>query len=307
MQSPSRTDHAALAALAVMVLVWAYSWIVMKQSTHYVGPFDFVALRYGIGTAVLFLTLFILRTPLKPPPWGPTLLVGLLQTGAFNGLVQWAVVQGGAGRVSLLAYTMPFWSILFAWWLLHERPGARQWLGIAAAVIGLLFVLAPWKGRGDWHSTLLAILGGCFWGLATVITKNAMERHHTSPITFTAWQMLVGTVALAIVALLVPSRPIVWAPELIFELFYAAVLASSLAWVLWTFVIARLPATIASLSSLGVPVTVILMAWVLLHERPSQSEFVGIILIVVGLFVVSRGKRGPQASKDEVREPVRLP
>lgn len=295
MPPPRRTDRPALLALVVMVLVWAYSWVVMKQSTLYAGPFAFVALRYCIGTIVLFLALIVLRAPLKPPPWGPTLLVGLLQTGAFNGLVQWAVVQGGAGRVSLLAYTMPFWSILFAWWLLHERPGLRQWLGIAAAVVGLLFVLAPGRGSGNWHSTTLAIAGGCFWGLATVITKRTLECHHPSAISFTAWQMLVGTLALGAVALLVPAQPIVWAPELVFELLYAGVLASSLAWVLWTFIVARLPATIASLSSLGVPVTVILMAWAILRERPSRPEFIGIVLIVIGLFVVSRGRRSRRA------------
>src|SRR5699024_11775386 len=41
---PSR--RGAWLALAVMVMVWAYSWVIMKQVLVYAGPFDFAALRY---------------------------------------------------------------------------------------------------------------------------------------------------------------------------------------------------------------------------------------------------------------------
>lgn len=49
--SPSR---GALWALAAMVLIWAYSWIVMKQVLRYAGPFDFAAIRYLSEAVVLF-------------------------------------------------------------------------------------------------------------------------------------------------------------------------------------------------------------------------------------------------------------
>jgi drug/metabolite transporter (DMT)-like permease len=36
-----------------------------------------------------------------------------------------------------------------------------------------------------------------------------------------------------------------------------------------------------------VPVTVVLMAWGFLHERPDAMEAIGIVLIVLGLLAVS--------------------
>lgn len=270
-----------------MVLIWAYSWIVMKQVTRWVGPFDFAALRFGLGSVVLFAVLLLRGQPLKPPPLGLTLAVGVCQTAAFQGLAQWALVSGGAGRVSVLSYTMPFWSVLFAWWLLQERPSRRQWVGIALAVVGLVFVLEPWHALGSGQSALLAVAGGCLWGLGTVLTKRMFQRYRPSALSFTAWQMLLGSVFLAVVAWLVPQRAIEWSGGMIWGLLYAAVLASSLAWVLWFLVIDRLPATVASLSSLCVPITAILMAWALLGERPDAAEGVGIVLIVLGLLVVS--------------------
>ena len=289
---PSANRSALLAlALAVMVLVWAYSWIVMKQMLRYVGPFDFVALRYFGGSLVLLAALALRGESLRPPPLRLTLATGLFQTTGFQALAQWALVTGGAGRVSLLSYTMPFWAVLLAWWVLRERPSRRQWLGVALAAAGLLAVVEPWQGLGGMHSTVLAILGGASWATGTVLSKRMFELHAPSPLAFTAWQMLLGSLLLAAIALVVPSRPIEWAPAFIAGLAYCVLLASSLAWVLWLFVLKSLPTTVASLSSLAVPVTAILMAWALLDERPDTAETIGIALILLGLWAVSGGAR----------------
>src|SRR5699024_6490669 len=160
--------HSALLALIVLVLVWAYSWVVMKQVMRFAGPFDFAALRYLGGAVVLFALLLVRRESLKPTPLKLTIAVGLCQTTAFQALSQWALVSGGAGHVSLLAYTMPFWVVLLAWWLLRERPTPRHWLGLALAAAGLVCVLEPWHGLGSLHSALLAVAGGVGWALGTV-------------------------------------------------------------------------------------------------------------------------------------------
>ena len=154
--------------MIVVITAWAYGWVVMKQVTPYVGPFNFVALRFALATALLFGVMALRRESFKPPPLGLTLAVGVSQTTAFQGLAQWALASGGAGRVSVLAYTMPFWSVLLAWWLLHERPSARQWLGIGLAVAGLIFVIEPWQGLGSWQSALLAVTSGACWGITPI-------------------------------------------------------------------------------------------------------------------------------------------
>jgi len=286
MNRPS-SPRSALWALTTMVLIWAYSWIVMKQVLRYAGPFDFAAMRYLGGAAVLFTLILVRGEPLKPPPLELTIPVALCQTTGFQALTQWALVDGGAGRVSLLAYTMPFWVVLLAWLFLSERPSSRQWLGLALAAAGLVCVIEPWRGLGNMHSALLAVGGGAAWGMGTVLSKRMFQRHAPSPLAFTAWQMLLGALGLGVIALLVPSRPIDWAPAFIAGLAYSVLLASSVAWLLWLLVIRRLPATVAGLSSLAVPVVAVLMAWAILHERPDAMEGVGIALIICGLLAVS--------------------
>jgi drug/metabolite transporter (DMT)-like permease len=287
MPSASPSSRGAVPALLVTIGLWAYSWVVMKQVLRYAGPFDFSALRYLLGAAVLFAALLAARQPLRPPPLLPTALLGLAQTTAFQGLEQWALVDGGAGKVALLAYTMPFWAVLLAWPLLAERPTPRHWLGLALAALGLVCILEPWRGLGGWHSTALALLGGAAWALGTVLSKRMFRRHAPSPLRLTAWQMLFGGLGLGVVALLVPQRAIAWNGAFVAGLAYCVVFASSIAWGLWLFVLQRLPTAVASLSSLGVPVVSVLLAWAILRERPTPMEGIGVVCVLLGLVAVS--------------------
>lgn len=283
----ARSQRGVIAAALVTLLLWSYSWIVMKQALTYAGPFDFAALRYLIGSVVLFGALALTGRSLRPPPLLPVVLIGLLQTAMFQGLAQWALVSGGAGRVALLAYTMPFWSVLLAWPLLAETPSRRQWLGLALAALGLVCIIEPWRGLGSGFGTALALLAGLGWAGGTVLSKRLFQRHDVSPLSLTAWQMLAGALALGATALIVPQRPVEWSPPFIAALAYSAVLASSVAWGLWLLVIKRLPTAVATLSSLGVPVLSVLLAWVILDEQPAAWEGVGIVLILLGLIAVT--------------------
>ncbi|MGE7136898.1 DMT family transporter [Luteibacter sp. NPDC031894] len=282
-----KASAGAVVALGATVVIWASSWIVMKLVLRYAGPFDFSALRYSIGAVLLFLVLVVLRRPLAPPPLAGTIITGLTQTAAFQGLGQFALTSGGTGRVVLLAYAMPFWAVLLAWLILGERPVRRHWIGLALAAIGLTCVIAPWRGLGHPLSTVTALLGGVCWALGTVTSKAMFQRHQPDPLTFTAWQMAFGAAALAIVAFFVPERSMEWTPAFIAGLVFSVIFATSLAWTLWLLVVRRLPTTVAALSSLAVPVLSVLMAWVVLHEPPTSNEWVGMAFIVTGLLAVT--------------------
>jgi drug/metabolite transporter (DMT)-like permease len=274
-------------ALLITILIWAYSWVVMKQVLAHAGPFDFAAIRYVLGALVLLGALVVFRQPLRPPPLLPTITIGLCQTTAFQGLGQWALVNGGAGHVALLAYTMPFWAVLLAWLILQEQLTPRRWLGLGLAAVGLTCIIEPWHGLGNTGSTLLAMGAGAAWAMGTVLSKRVFLRYGPTPLNLTAWQMLFGALALVVIALCVPQRSIEWSWGLIGGLAYSVVMASSIAWGLWLLVLQRLPTAVASLASLGVPIVSVLLAWVILHEQPSTMEIIGIVFVLLGLVAVS--------------------
>lgn len=77
MPSDSNPERAAWIALAALTVIWSLNWTVMKWALDYCGPFTFCALRYVLGTAVLFVLLAIRRESFALPPLVPTILIGL--------------------------------------------------------------------------------------------------------------------------------------------------------------------------------------------------------------------------------------
>ena len=287
----NRSTRKAVAALVVLSLIWGYTWIVQKEGLRFASPLDYAALRALPGAGLLFAALLVLRRPLLPSRPGYALLLGLFQTAGFLGLTNWALVAGGAGRSAILCYTMPFWTLLIARAVLHERLRALQWLAVACAGAGLLLVLEPWQLAGTLSSKLLAIAGGVSWAISAVVAKAWRAQEEYDLLSVTAWQMLLGGIVLAVVAWLVPSHPIHWTPHFGLLLAYIVVLGTAVGWVLWLYILSRLPAGIAGLSMMAVPVLGILFSWLQLGEQPSGFELAGIVVIAASLALLTWAER----------------
>ncbi|WP_332673337.1 DMT family transporter [Aromatoleum sp.] len=278
---------AAAGLFVLLSLIWGYNWVVMKKVMAYADPFDFSAVRTLFGALALFAVLVWRRKPLKPVALGQTLLLGLLQTTAFIALIQWALVSGGAGKTAVLVYAMPFWLLPMAWVFLGERVRGLQWLAVALALVGLVFILDPWKAQGDLFSTSLALLASVAWAASAVLVKRIRARFDVDLLSLTAWQMLLGAVVLCGVAWLLPSEPPQLTTYFVVALIYNALFATGLAWLIWLVILDRLPAGLAGLSSLAVPAVGVLSGWIELGERPSTPESVGMLCIAVALMLIS--------------------
>lgn len=293
------SNRLAVAALVLLSFLWGYNWVVMKQVIRYVDPFDFSALRALLGALSLFVALVALRRPLKVTAFREVALLGLLQTATFTGLVQLALVFGGAGKTAVLVYTMPFWLAPLSYLALGERVSPAHWRSIGLAAVGLVLILDPGALHGSLRGSLLALAAGLAWAVATIVAKRLRQRHAIDLLAMTAWQMLLGALPLCLVALTLPSRPIDATPYFIGALAYNAVPATALAWLLWLYVLNHLPASVAGLSALGIPLIGVLAGWLELGERPSGTELSGMLLIGAALALLSlsalrqRGLRRP--------------
>lgn len=286
----NRDSHhnGAIFALMLLAAIWGYNWVVMKQALHFIGAFQFGALRTFLAATVLFGVLMAMQRPLGIKHIRQVAMIGLLQTSGFTGLIIWALVEGGAGKVAVLTYTMPFWVMMLAWPMLGEKISGIQWLAVLASVTGLTCILEPWHIHGSLFSNALAVCAGVCWALAVVLAKKL---HHRAPdmdlLAFTAWQMLLGSLPIVVTALLVPAPPIQWTGYLTGAVIYNVIACNALAWLLWLYALRRLPAGVASMISLLAPVIGVLAAWLELHEIPSQLETTGMALIVSALAIIA--------------------
>jgi len=230
--------------------------------------------------------MLVLRRPLRPPPLGWTMLIGLLQTTLFVGFVITALHDTGAGKVSVLTYTMPFWLLLLAWVFLGERLRGVQWLAVGLAFAGLVLVVRPWQFEGAF-SGLLTLLGGLSWAAAALVVKLMQRRHTVDVLSLTTWQMVFGSVPLIIAAMLTYSGGPQWTPSFWWGLAYTVVLANAVAWFLWLYALHALPAGAAGLGTLSIPVVGVVAAWLQLGEVPTLVEGIGMGLIIAALGVLA--------------------
>ncbi|MGD8379023.1 MAG: EamA family transporter [Gammaproteobacteria bacterium] len=277
----------ALGALGILAGVWGYNWVVMKIALNYAGPFQFAAMRSGGAALSLMLLLVLLRQPLRPRHALRTAALGMLQTAGFVSLITWALSSGGAGKTSVLAFTMPFWVLLFARMFLGERVRGLQWLAVALAFAGLMLIIQPWQMNASVVSSLLAVAAGVSWGASVIVAKKIPVENRWQLLSLTAWQMLMGASVLVVLALLVPAPPVQWNAYFIGALAYNIIPANALAWLLWLYILQKLPAGLSGLSSLVVPVVGVCSAWLQLGERPGALEGTGMLMIILALALIS--------------------
>jgi drug/metabolite transporter (DMT)-like permease len=262
--------------------------VVMKVALQYSTASQFAAMRTFGGGLFLLALMAAMRKPLKPREIPSTVVLGLLQTTGFTGFIIWALVQGAAGKTSVLSFTMPFWVLLLAWPLLGERIRGMQWLAVLLALGGLMFILQPWHLHGSLMSMTLAVLAGVSWALSVVYHKRLTQRvPDLDLLSFTTWQMLFGSIPIVLFALGDLDKPIDWNLAYIGAVLFSVVLANALGWMAWLYALQRLPAGVASMTSMLIPVIAVLSAWLQLGEQPTMAEAVGMALIIGALLVLS--------------------
>lgn len=276
-----------LLALAVLSLIWGYTWVLAKQALQYAPPFAFAAERCVLGALALLAAVRLSGRKLELVAPGPTLAIGLAQVAGFMIFQTWALVEGGPGKTAVLIFTMPIWTLLLAWPILGERVRGSQWLAAASTLAGLLLIIAPWDLQGSLLSKGLGLMAALCWATGTILIKRLRARTPVDLLTLTTWQMLFGAVPLVLLSLIVPERATDWNWSYAGILGFMSIASTALCWWLWIYILDRVPAWEASLSVLGTPVVAIVSSRLTLGEAFRTSEIAGILLIGGGLVLLS--------------------
>jgi drug/metabolite transporter (DMT)-like permease len=187
---------------------------------------------------------------------------------------------------------MPFWVIVLGWPFLGERLRGWQWPAVGLALVGLILVLQVWHSGANLANSLIALGAGCSWGISVIIVKKIPVSSRGELMSLTTWQMLFGLIPLAAATIWFPQPPVEWSSYFIGAVIYNAVGGTMLAWLLWLYILQKLPATVSGLSSLIIPIIGVAAAWLQLGEQPDLAEGIGIVLILAGLALLPLAGRG---------------
>ncbi|MCC7121273.1 MAG: EamA family transporter [Gammaproteobacteria bacterium] len=276
-----------LAAMVFITLAWGYSWVLNKVALAAAGPFTFSAWRMSIASLFLLAALALTRRHLVPARVPELLRLGLLQTTGFVGISMWALVEGSIGRTAILVFTMPFWTVAFAWPVLGERIRDWQWLALGLAFAGLVSIVQPWDLQGSLLSKVLAVSSGIAWAASSVEIKRMQRKAPIDLLSLTTWQMIFGTGPLWLIAHLTGEPATAWSWEFAIILFVLASVSTALCWFLWIYALKHLHTGAASMGMLAIPVVALISAHWTFGEQASPAEYLGFALIGAALAVLS--------------------
>jgi drug/metabolite transporter (DMT)-like permease len=281
--TPTTLPPRRLLAVPALALLWGLNWPAVKVVLGEVAPWTLRSMGMG-GAALLLFGLALARgrsLRVRRAQWPRLVVAGLLSVAAFNVLVAFAQLAGSTARAAIVTYTMPVWAIALAWLVLGEQLDWRRRIALLLGVAGLLLLALPLLRAGQLpRGVFYALAAGFCWAAGTVFIKRYPI--DAVGLVSTAWQLLIGSLSAGAGMLLFEGLPVPKAlsAAATVALAFHIVLATATAYFIWFEVVARLPAGIAALGTLVVPVVGVSSAMALLGERPSGYDLGGFALII---------------------------
>jgi len=282
--------HVLLALL--VVAIWGFNFTMIKLSVDAMPPLLAAALRFTF--AAFPLVLFI------KPPKAPFLLVtlyGLCFGFALYFFLNLALAQGmPAGLSSLVLQVQAFFTILFAFFMLGERPRAAQIIGALVAFGGIGVIAMERLEPTALGPLLLVVAAAAAWGIANVLTKKAGK---VDPLALTVWGALAAPLPLFACSYFMEGpeaigaalRSFTWADAGIIA--FLAYPASLLGGAIFAWLLGRHPASTVAPFTLLVPIFGIASGALVLGESISWIEVLGAVLVLVGLVITVVRARAP--------------
>jgi drug/metabolite transporter (DMT)-like permease len=283
---------AGLMFLAITSVGWGFNWPVTKFLLGELPPLTLRGSTGLIGAALLALLALIRGQSLAVARqmWPRLVLAAMLNVTCWMALMGLALMWLPASEAALIAYTMPVWASLLAWPVLGERPTLLRSLALVMAFVGLAAIMGGngiAGSREKLPGILMALAGSMGFALGTVLAKKLPLR--VAPIPAAAWQIGLGCFPVAVVGLAVETSHLDRITTLgCWLLVYSTVIQFCVAYVSWFAALARLPASIAAIGTMAVPVIGVVTSAIALGEPLGPTQIAALIFTLAGVVLATR-------------------
>ena len=276
--------------LGLLSILWGGSFffngVVLKQ----LPPFTLVLLRVALAALMLLplLWLYRIRFPVGLAGWKPFIAIGL-----FNNVLPFSLIVVGqtlipSGLASILNATTPLFTVAVMTAAGEEKLQARRIAGVIVGLIGVIILHGDGLGleRGQGLGILLCLAAALSYGVSALVARRLPS--DVPPLGAATFQMLASAAMMIVVASFVerPWRlPMPGATTWLAVLGLAA-LSTALAYIVFFQILRRSGATNVMLVTLLIPVTAILLGYLMLGEKIAPREIAGALVIGSALLVI---------------------
>lgn len=292
-------DIKAILMGTAFALMWSSAFTSARMIVADAPPVTALALRFLIsgGIGVGLAALMRQSARLTRAQWRATIIFGLCQNALYLGLYFVAMQRIEAGLASILASTMPLIVAVAGWVFLGHRLRAVGIAGLAAGFAGVLVIMAHRLSGGvDLAGLILCLLGVTALAFATLTLRGAAAGGGNL-LMVVGLQMLVGCAALTAVAAVLEwpgGITVDWTPRLFAAFAYTTLVPGLLATWVWFRLVGRIGAVRAATFHFLNPFFGVAIAALLLGERLTAWDVVGVAIIAAGILAVQISRAGPQ-------------
>lgn len=290
---PVRSPVPVLQALLVTFL-WSTSWVLIKIGlSDDLQPITFAGLRYTLAAALL--CGLLIRSPERRAELAATTARTRWQLAAL-GIVMYALTQGAqfvglallpAATLSLLLSFTPALVTVASTRTTGEAAAARQWLGMGLATFGAAIYLGPELEVTSVVGIAVGIVGLASNASSSLLGRLLNRDANLSPLVVTAPTMALGGTLTLIVGVATEGIPRLslgaWGIVL-----WLAVANTAFAFTLWNHTLRSLTATESSAINNTMLVQIAVLAWLILGEGLSATQWVALAVVSTGIWFVRR-------------------
>ena len=261
-----------------------FGFVIAKPAMESFPPILLMGLRFTFAASILIWWFPIPRTYLKK----------IFIASLIANTLQYSVTYTGlnyidASAAVLLVQTEVPFGVIFAYFMLNEKPTTRALLGIGVAFVGVYILTGSPNLDGKFFGIVLVILGSGIWAFGQVLVKPLSKE--VNPVALVAWLALFSGPILITLSTIVDGNLLNNLRSASFDhwiiAFYLGFIMQPITYGCFYYVLKNNPLyKVLPIVTMGIPLTGLLAAIFLLDEKPTTELFIGGAIIIVGVIMI---------------------
>ena len=261
-----------------------FGFVIAKPAMEHFPPILLMGLRFTFAASILIWWFPIPRGYLKQIFIASLIANTLQYSVTYTGL---NLIDASAA-VLLVQTEVPF-GVLFAYFMLKEKPTIRSLIGIGIAFIGVYILTGSPSLDGKFLGIGLTILGSAIWALGQVLVKPLSKE--IAPLTLVAWLAIFSGPILIFLSAILDGNTINYIKSANFNswviAFYLGFFMQPVTYGCFYYVLKNNPLyKVLPIVTMGIPLTGLLAAILLLGEKPTTELYLGGFIILIGVILI---------------------
>jgi drug/metabolite transporter (DMT)-like permease len=296
----------AYAALISVCFFWGTTYFGIRIAVHYLPPLFLAGMRHLLAGSIFCIYFMGIKGERLPDK---KVLLKMFITGLFlifgaNVLVSYAEKTIPSGLAALICSFLPFYILIINWVSGNkEKTSLLSTIGLIIGVLGMLVIfydnLVDILNGNYLAGIILILLANMSWAYGTIYSKKAEFKTH--PLFSSGLQMLIMGITISIVSFLNGDfQRVQFTTSGMTAFFYLVIFGSIVGFGSFTYANAKLPSGIISIYAYINPIVAVVLGSVFLQEKISMYIIAGMILTLVGVYLVNKGYQ-QNVKKNEIK------